>query len=156
MPDPVIPPLHDLALPPVISSWPPAPAASALLILLAITALWLLLQRWRRYRQNAYRRLALQQLGRLQRACRQDPAQLQRLPQLLRHTALQIWPREQVASLHGETWLQLLQQYSDSPLPAELGVLAYWPAARCASLDAQTRARLFECSRYWIAHHVRP
>lgn len=156
MADQVIPPLHDLALPPLISPWPPAPAASALLLMLVLAALWMLLRRWQQYRQNAYRRRALQQLEQLQHACRQQPDQLQQLPQLLRHTALQIWPREQVASLHGDAWLQRLEQQSDSALPKELSTLAYWPAERCASLDESTRAELFARSSYWIEHHVRP
>jgi hypothetical protein len=156
MADLVIPPLHDVALPPPISPWPPAPAASTMLILLAMVALWLLLRRYQCYRQNAYRRQALRQLDRLQASCRQHPEQLQQLPRLLRRTALQIWPREHVASLHGDAWLQRLEQQSDRPLPAELGALAYWPTERCTSLSEQARVLLFEHSRYWIQHHVRP
>lgn len=156
MADSTIPPLHDLALPAPISAWPPAPFASTVLVLLALLLLWQLLRHWRRYRQNAYRRHALRQLDLLQQACQQQPAQLQQLPALLRHTALQVWPREQVASLSGDTWLQQLSRQGDSALPVELAELAYWPAARCAALDAQQQAHLFRACRHWISHHVRP
>ncbi|MEL0166508.1 MAG: DUF4381 domain-containing protein [Pseudomonadaceae bacterium] len=156
MADSAIPPLHDLALPAAISAWPPAPFASTLLALLALLLLWHLLRQWQRYRQNAYRRHALRRLDLLQQACQQQPAMLLQLPALLRHTALQIWPREQVASLSGEHWLQRLAQQCNAPLPPELAELAYWPAARCAALDTQQRAQLFRACRHWISHHVRP
>ncbi|UJJ33084.1 DUF4381 domain-containing protein [Halopseudomonas maritima] len=156
MADIPIPELHDLALPVPISAWPPAPAACALLLLLALALLWQGLRQWRRYQRNAYRRRAVQRLNALQRACEQDPAQLQQLPGLLRHTALQVWPRAQVASLHGERWLHQLNQQIDTPLPPELVELGYWPAAHCACLDASRRALLFTRCRHWIQHHVCP
>ena len=58
----------------------------------------------RRYRSNAYRRAAVAELNALAHDG-EDPAQI---AVLLRRTALAAYPRGQVASLHGDDWLQFL------------------------------------------------
>ena len=93
--------LRDLALPPDVSLWPPAPgwwivAAAALAAATILSAAAVA-----RYRRNAYRREALRQLDTV------DPGGLSTV---LKRTALAAWPREQVAALTGSAWLAFLDR----------------------------------------------
>lgn len=60
-------------------------------------------QAWRYWRTNAYRRAALREL----QTASGDPAAL---AHLLRRTALNAYPRDAVASLHGTDWLAFLDK----------------------------------------------
>ena len=149
--------LHDLALPAAIGLWPLAPGllvlASLLGAALLLTGWWL----WRRQRANAYRRRARKALRALALACQSDPLQLQELPALLKHTALQVWPREQIAPLSGAAWLAFLaRQAPASELPDSLAELGYWPTERVIALPAAERQRLLSAVEHWIGQHVRP
>jgi hypothetical protein len=92
--------LHDFYQPPP-PSWTPQTVGwyvvFALLFVLAIWAAWRILASWRR---NRYRREALREL---------EHTEVSAIPVLLKRTALAAWPREQVASLSGEPWLQFLE-----------------------------------------------
>jgi len=99
-------------LPEPVSWWPPAPGwwLLGLLILTALgITLWLLL-RWRR--RGAARRSALRELKTLQAADTDAAALVQALSRLLRRFALARFPREQVAGLTGEKWLQFLDRHA--------------------------------------------
>lgn len=89
--------------PEAISMWPQTAGwiwlGLALAALLAAAAwAWI-----RRHRANAYRRAALKALE----AAGDDPA---RIAEVLRRTALQAYPRETVAGIHGASWLAFLDQ----------------------------------------------
>ena len=109
--------LRDIHLPGMIETWPPAPgwwilAGLALLAVIAIIT-WLFL-RWRR---NRYRREALRELSTLAARWQSDgddAAYLRSLQELLKRVALTAFPREQVASLTGEAWLQFLDSSTNS------------------------------------------
>lgn len=92
--------LHDFYRPPP-PSWTPQTVGwyfvFGLLVLLAVWIAWRIFARWRR---NRYRREALQEL---------EHADISAIPVLLKRTALAAWPRERVASLSGEPWLQFLE-----------------------------------------------
>jgi len=94
-----------VAMTPQTSGWIVLGLVAALL--LAWGAVTLL----RRYRSNAYRRAALDELNALAHDG-EDPAQI---AVLLRRTALAAYPRGQVASLHGDSWLMFL----DAHFPGE-------------------------------------
>lgn len=75
-------------------------------LLLAIVAIGLALIL--RHRQaNAYRRFALAELA-------QPDINAAKVSEILRRTALVAYPREQVAGIYGEDWLNFLSQTSDS------------------------------------------
>ncbi|MFG0723391.1 DUF4381 domain-containing protein [Pseudomonas sp. GLN_6] len=149
--------LHDLALPPMIGVWPMAPALLGLLALLTTGLLLLAFIHWRRYRANAYRRRAKTSLAALARASQHAPQHLQELPALLKHTALQAWPREEVAALEGIAWLSFLRRQAPGvELPDGLADLGYWPALRVAALTPSERERLLHAAHLWIDQHVRP
>jgi hypothetical protein len=105
--------LRDIHQPGMIETWPPAPGWW-LLVLIALLAViagcaWLV----RRWRANRYRREARAELHKLLndwQAHQDDQAYLTALQQLLKRTALTSFPREAVASLTGEAWLQFLDQ----------------------------------------------
>lgn len=104
--------LHPLREPAAISLWPPAPGwwllAVAILVALGVTGVWL----YRRYRANAYRRQALAQLRQLEQRVSDDGDVLsytQSLNALLKGTALAVYPRVQVAAMHGADWLAFLR-----------------------------------------------
>lgn len=68
---------------------------------------WGLTRVWRRYTSNAYRRAALAELASLT-LDGEDPAQI---AILLKRTALAAFPRADVASLHGDSWLGFLDEH---------------------------------------------
>jgi hypothetical protein len=94
--------LHDFYQPPA-PSWMPQTIGwyivFGLLALLAVWAAWRLLRRWR---HNRYRREALREL---------EHTDFSGIPVLLKRVALAAWPREQVAPLSGEPWLQFLEAH---------------------------------------------
>jgi len=101
-------PLKDIHLPADITAWPPAPgwwllAALALLVIALLVRYWL-----RRQRHPVTE--ALRQLRQIeQRAADSDSADVARAcTELVRRTALSLYPRAEVASLTGEPWQHFL------------------------------------------------
>ena len=136
--------LRDLALPPEVSLWPPAPgwwivaaaALAAAVILSAAAAA--------RYRRNAYRREARRQLDTV------DPGGLSTV---LKRTALAAWPREQVAALTGSAWLAFLDRTGRTSAFTDgagrhIETLAFGGAIDGPSADA-VRAE----ARAWVRGH---
>ena len=125
-----------------------APQTVGWWILFAILALLLAVAIWyavRRYRRNAYRRLALARLA---------SVPLANLPTLVKRTALDAYPRTDVASLADDEWLAFLDAsyggrgFREGPgrvLPA----LAY-DAPDVPPADAEALVSLVE---RWIRTH---
>ncbi len=131
-------------------------------IVLALIALVLTVRRQRR--KTAYRRRALEQLRNISDHFDQHQ-HLKQLVQdcnrLLKATALQAWPREQVAALSGKEWLAFL----DQSLPLESGQ----PSAKFRKGPGQILghglynkepvdnrippAALLKLIRYWLKNH---
>jgi Domain of unknown function (DUF4381) len=109
--------LRDIHLPQPVSLWPPAPGwwllLALLLTLAAATFVWL---RRRRQRPLRWQRAALRELDELEarHLSGADPSELAAaLSALLRRGALARFGAE-VASLHGEPWVELLCRPSGS------------------------------------------
>jgi Ca-activated chloride channel family protein len=144
--------LIDIPLPPEVGLWPQTwPARIAIVALLAAVAVtvW----RFARHRYvNRYRREALGELTRIERA---DTAELPvQLALLLRRTALAAFPREQVAPLAGSAWLAFLDR-TGGGTEFSRGTgrwLASAPYARVAPSGAQQSA-LIALVRRWIRKH---
>tara|TARA_B110000116_G_scaffold205585_1_gene180720 strand:+ start:526 stop:1074 length:549 start_codon:yes stop_codon:yes gene_type:complete len=109
--------LRDIHVPGMIEAWPPAPGwwilatLGALLVIAGLT--WL----FRYWRANRYRREAMSELAQLlenQHQDEDDQAYLEALQRLLKRAALTCFPREEVASLTGEAWVQFLDRTSGS------------------------------------------
>lgn len=111
-------PLRDLHLPETIGWWPLAPGWW---ILIGLAALGLGYLAWRWYGawvRNAPRRFALRELARCEADYLEhgDPVTLgKQLSELLRRGMLAYAPREEIAGLTGEAWLQWLDR--ELPVP---------------------------------------
>ena len=107
----------------------------------------------RRWWRDRYRREALRQLSTLAL-----DAQLAALPFLLKTTALQAYPREQVAALSGERWLEFLDAHCTEVsfcrgIGQSLLDIAYLPSEQW-QLNAAQANELISLSRIWIERHV--
>lgn len=145
-PDDLASQLAPLRTPAAIGWWPPAPGwwVLALLVLAGIVyALW----RWhRRRRRNRYRRLALAELAALQRRGAHTPAALN---QLLKATALQVYPAASLAASHGERWVRFLADRCPRVDAGELAALAdHYRPDRDRPMDA-----LASAAASWIRYH---
>jgi hypothetical protein len=143
--------LRDIHLPDAISTWPPAPGwwiASTLLIALIIGLIYLLIK-W--IRRNRYRKLALLQLNKLD----QENANqyVQQLNQLLKQTALAAQPKQEIAGLCGEPWLQFLDNSGDTQLFCNgVGkILADGPYS--PTVENINTKKLNEIAQQWIKNH---
>jgi hypothetical protein len=111
-------PLRDLHLPAEVGWWPLAPGwwvLIAIVAALAAYATWRAVSHWR---FNAPRRFALEQLRRYEAGYleHRNVVQLGRqVSELLRRGMLAYAPREAVAGLTGEAWLEWLDR--DLPVP---------------------------------------
>ena len=136
--------LRDIALPPEVSLWPPAPgwwivavAALATMAILAVAAI-------ARHRRNAYRREALGQLDTV------DPGSISTV---LKRTALAAWRREQVAALTGTAWLAFLDRTGRTTVftagdGRHIETLAFGGVVDVASANAARDA-----ARIWVRGH---
>ena len=109
--------LRDIHTPSMIETWPPAPgwwllaALGTLLVIAGIT--WL----FRYWRANRYRREAMSELAQLFEDWHKNEdelAYLGSLQRLLKRAALTSFPREDVAGLTGEAWVQFLDRTTGS------------------------------------------
>jgi len=130
-------------VPEAISLWPQTPLAKTLLAILSVFAIYLIWRAFRHYRKNAYRRAALKAL----RTVQDDPGEI---AELLRRTALAVYPRQQVAGLTGADWLAFLnRQYPGDAFNGETGeALLRGAYKKCAPNAALTAA-----AHRWIRTH---
>jgi hypothetical protein len=150
--------IDEIMLPETIPWWPSAPGWKVLgLILLA----WLLLRAirlTRRWWRNRYRREALRQLQQLQQQAGSKALDVVAyLPYYIKVTALQAYPRTEVASLSGENWLAFLDAHYSGPPFAEgtgrkLLAVSYLPRQQW-QLDDNESGRLIQMVQQWIAKH---
>ncbi len=100
--------LNDLALPPEVSWWPLAPGWYGVIAIGLALLIWAALHTLKKWRKNAYRRQALQELKNAD-----DPAAV---AEILRRTALVFTPRETIASLSGSAWVDWLAEQSSQAI----------------------------------------
>lgn len=94
--------LRDIVVPQVPSLWPPAPEVWLLFVIVTAVVMILVFQGRQKNRKNAYRRAGLALLD--------DAATVYDISVILKRVALAAFPREQVASLYGEDWLDFLHK----------------------------------------------
>ncbi|WP_022942875.1 DUF4381 domain-containing protein [Psychromonas hadalis] len=104
--------LNDIIGPNAPSWFPPAPIYWGLLLffMALIFITYAFLKQHQKHQKK--QKTLLNKLHQLE----QQQANFIRLNQLLKAAALSYFPREEVASLHGEQWFDFLQKYSTSPL----------------------------------------
>jgi hypothetical protein len=154
--------LHEIVLPAPVSWMPQTPGWYVVFGIILLVAGWWVYRRLRRFRENRYRRLALEELTvierELQRPERRAKA-LAEIPVLLKWTALSAFPRGDVAGLSGEKWLAFLDKTIGGKDFAEgegrlLPELAYAPVPRIAKLPDETIGKLLQIVRRWIKMHA--
>lgn len=149
--------LADIVTAPPAPWWPPAPGWVLLAALLLAAGLWRLAKAAIRWRANAYRRVGLEELGRIARESERAPERLREIPVLLKRIALAAAGRPRVASLSGAAWLRFLSETSaEGTFPAKAGddleSIAYDPAAP-GRLSRPDRERVIAAAGEWIRHH---
>lgn len=98
-------------------SWLPTTVGWKLLLLILLG--WLARTAWRqwqRWRNNRYRRAALAELGHIFSQQQEARHQLDAIARLLKSTALQAYPRIEVAALSGPEWITWLNAHAPQPL----------------------------------------
>ena len=113
-------------------------------------------RRYKTWRRNRYRRLALKELGRLEGET--PGAALNRIAALLKAVALTAGSREEVAALSGEPWLDWLQAATDRPVFSDSSrrLLASGQYRPAATPDRAALAALIRESATWIRRHPGP
>ena len=145
--------LNDIVTPDAVPWWPLAPGWYVLAVVAAMALAGLAVLGWRRWRKDRYRRQALAELEDI----REDAAEsLQRLPALLKRTALSAWPRETVASLSGQPWHAFLDHSAGTDQFCQgagelLDQLAYGK-----SLSESEHSRLLAAAENWLRLHRPP
>ena len=152
--------LHPLREPAAIGWWPLAPGWWVLIALLLLAIAILSYTLVRRYRANAYRRLALTQLQAIQERYANSPRDDKCLQNtasdsnaLLKSVALRVFPRHDIAALSGEAWMEFLNKTRrsesvDTEFSTGFANAAYLPKA--PDLDAE---QLFRACQNWISKH---
>ncbi len=154
--------LHEIVLPDPVSWRPQTVGWYVVFGLIGVLIAWWVYGRFRRYRENRYRRFALSELavieGELQQPEKRAKA-LAEIPVLLKRTALAAFPRSDVAALSGEKWLAFLDKTMGGKGFTEdegrlLPELAYAPVPRISKLPDETIGKLLQIVRRWIKRHV--
>ncbi|WP_454784912.1 DUF4381 domain-containing protein [Legionella sp. WA2024007413] len=107
--------LKDIHLPPPIGWWPMAPGWYILIGLSLFLAMILAYVIYKKHLNALAKKQALLLLNNYQHQYDQEQNGAEtsaHISQLLRRVALVYYPREQVASLHGEEWLKFLNETS--------------------------------------------
>ncbi len=139
-------PLHDIHLPePISFFWPLAPGWW---LLLAFLLFFILVSIWiRRFRKrNAPKRFALRNLKKLEKTYSNNPKKLvQEVSTLLRRFYITKYPRNEVASLTGDAWLEFLDNQLGKPLFSVGKARCLIDAPYRANVDIDVKALLELC-----------
>ena len=147
--DPNALPLRDIHLPEPIGWWPPALGWWILAILVVLTiglCLWLIKRITRKTAIKSAKKLLLQ----IQQDTNLDEhAKLTQISILIRRTAISLYPREQVASLTGNAWLEFLDtSIQDTRFSQGCGqVLIDGPYRQPTAIDLDA---LINLCRHWL------
>ncbi len=114
------------------------------LLVLGLRACW---KFFAHHRANAYRKAALDELD-------AAGANAATVALILRRTALYAFPREDVAGLHGEEWIEFLSQTAEGIQLSETAssALIHGPF----ELNPRRNAELAQMARQWVETHQRP
>lgn len=148
--------LHDIADVAPVGWWPAAPFWYWVLAVLAVWVAYSTVRLVGRWRKNAYRRLALAELQVLQtQASVETNATMIAVSQLLKRVALVAYPRQRVAPLSGQEWLEFLDKTA-STSPS----FVTEPVCRLGSASVQTVdcssdeiKVVIDVAQSWIKHH---
>jgi hypothetical protein len=135
--------LRDIAVPPSVPWWPPAPGWWGVFALLAAVAMLVLLRAFWKWRAAAYRRAAIREL--------RSATSVVEIAEILKRTALCAYPREDIAALSGRAWCQWLGQTGAVHVPDEVA-----EALTRGVFGKADGVNVMEVSSFaadWIKHH---
>ena len=112
MPENPLENLRDIHMPLKTWGWP-APGWMMLMVISFILVMWASLSLWRRFKHQRARRKALQLLRHYEKQTENFPAA--HISELLRQVSLAYFPRQSVAGLCGEAWIDFLTLHSKNP-----------------------------------------
>jgi len=139
--------LRPLHAPPPVGWWPPAPGWWLIVVLFAAVIYWL----YRYWQRMAPKRVALQELKRLEKNQDTVDQPVAVLNQLLKRYALVCWPAEEVASLSGRAWLEFLDTHGgDGKFSQEGGQQLITAPYQQQSTEMNELTMLTELVRRWI------
>jgi len=152
--------LADIAVPDPVSWYPQAWGWWVLASALFVAVLVLTIRRARRFVADRYRREALRECAALEARLESESrraAALVELAVLLKRTALSAWPRAEVASLSGRTWIEFLRRHGgrasvDERIARLLDDAEYQPGS-LASVSPQDAHACALAVRDWIECH---
>jgi hypothetical protein len=137
--------LHDFYQPPPPAWTPQTIGWYVVFAVIALLAMWIIIHSLRRWLANGYRREALRELALLQ------PEQFSTL---LKRTALSAWPRDKVASLSGEAWLNFLNESAENnSFHQTPGNRIEEIALRSQTLSSEDEQTLRKITAEWIRRH---
>ena len=137
--------LHDFYQPPPPAWTPQTIGWYVVFAILALLVIWMTIHSLRRWLANRYRREALRELALLQ------PEQFSTL---LKRTALSAWPREKVASLSGEAWINFLNESAKNNSFHQIpGNRIEEIALRSQTLSSEDEQTLRKITDEWIRRH---
>ena len=150
--------MHEINLPEAVSWLAITPLTLGVAFLLLLGALRMLWRTYARWRDNLYRRQALQQLEALNALWSQPKRRAeaaQDLALLLRQVALTAWPRAKVSVLLGGEWLDFLSLSGDrtEAAPSLIAQLSSLPASRIEQLSAAQWQELVDWTARWVRCH---
>jgi len=144
--------MHDIIVPPAILFWPLAPGWFALVLLLLSAMFHIGLRLWMKYRANAYRREALQELVTLVSTNGTD--EVVRLLTLMKRVALQHFGREKVASLSDVYWWEFVEQHSKVKIDDALRTLSQEVLyGSCIEVSKESVENMNRLTKLWINTH---
>ena len=151
--------IEEIQLPEPASLLPQTLGWKILALLILLGAVYLVYRGGRQWWRNRYRRSALRTLKNIEQAAKGDHLRIvAELPWLLKATALQAYPRIDVAALSGTDWLVFLDAHYSGPafcaaMGQKLLVVAYQPAAQW-QLQPQDAENLISMCRRWLSQHT--
>jgi hypothetical protein len=146
----------EVVAPPAISWLPQTAGWKWIGILLLAAALYSAGNYAARWYRNRYRREAAARIRALPGSA--DPSGLvPELNRLLKLTTLAVWPREEVARLSGEEWVNFLNRQCPAPPFDARHARLLATGAYCPDVpDVATRENLLEASLSWVEQHRNP
>ena len=148
--------LEPIIVPDPIAFWPPQPGWYVVAIILLGLAI-LGVKKWiADKKKNEYRKWALQELQKLD-LIEVDNKQIELLNKLLKATALQGYPRTEVAELYGTKWLQFLEEtYPKARFTEAPGILleeASYRQKKSINIKDEDWVEIIRLSGEWIKGH---
>ena len=131
--------LYDVVIPDGPAWWPLAPGALVLILVAVLLLMFFCYRCSLIRRRNRYRRAGLNLL--------EDAANEYEVSVILKRVALAVYPREQVASLHGAEWQTFLNQACPR---------VSFPEDFTGDQNSKVSQNLKDSAAGWIKHHRSP